>query len=141
MDELYAERAVFVGGSEDFDSIRQIVTFLAGDDAVCEDFLNSIFCFYDFQPCERTEDNVSQLIPICTHRCPEIQRAYDVCFLNGLDLSAIGSTDFPSLRGVIDNFNCSNPRTYYANSGRLLRISNTTCSKLLYCTIVRNSLL
>ena len=140
MDELYTESAVFVGESEDFDSIRQIVTILAGDNAVCEDFLNTIFCFYEFQPCELTEDNVSQLIPICTHRCPEFQRAYDVCFLS-LDISAIDSEDFPSLRNVIENFNCSHPRTYYANSGRQLRISNTTCSKLLCCTIVRNSLL
>ena len=44
------------------------------------------------------------------------------------DLGRIPVTSV-SLTGIIANFNCFDPETYYVNADRVLVISNTSCSK------------
>jgi len=128
LEEYHAESAVSTGGV-DFVTIRGLFSpNIMDSPAVCQSFLNAILCFYEFQPCGFSDDNSPELLPICLERCPEIQAVYDLC-LQGLALNI--PPEFPSLREIIENFNCTDPRSYYANGRRELVISDTYCSKLL----------
>ena len=83
-----------------------------------------MFCFYEFPPCKFIIDYVSELLPICPQRCPEIQAFYDICFEN---LEIKDNIPF----SVIENFNCLNPSTYYANTTEQPRISDIRCNKFI----------
>ena len=129
LEEYYAESAVFIGRS-DFEDVRVIFNLFTQDSPVCQSFFDTVLCFYEFQPCGFSEDRKSELLPICLERCPEIQAAFDYCS-ERIDISRIDPTLYPSLGPILENFNCTLPRSYYVNGDRMLAISDTYCSKFL----------
>lgn len=135
LEEYYAVSAVSTGGV-DFELFRVLLSGNIMDSpAVCQSFIDAILCFYEFQPCRSSDNNMSELLPICIERCPEIQQAYDFCLE---DITLIIPAGFPALLEIIENFNCTDPRSYYANGERDLDISDTYCSKLLCsCSVNR----
>jgi len=129
LEKYYAEDTIFIGQS-DFEDVRLIFDLFAADSQTCQSFFRTVLCFYEFPPCNITAANISELLPICLSRCPEIQSAFQFCF-GRLDLTFIDSVRYPSLLGVIEHFNCSLSETYYVNDAKTLVISNSRCSELL----------
>ena len=132
-DDYYAKDEIFIGDS-DFDDVRSIFNIFFQDSTVCQSFFSLVLCFYEFPPCDFTDNGESELIPICLERCPEIQAAYEHCFKK-LNFNAIDTEEYPSLLRTVENFNCSLPERYYDINGNQRRaISDSTCSKwLLSC--------
>jgi len=100
-------------------------------DRPCQSFFEVILCFFEFPPCSV---NTSELLPICTIKCQEIQAARNHCFQeHKLDIKDPNRD--PVLQDIylfVDNFSCSVPETYYFSEEGLHAISNTSCSKLVY---------
>ena len=113
LEELHHEDTIFIGGS-DFQIINDLAEI---GSQVCQDFIVTRFCFYEFPPCEFIIDNVSELLPICPQRCSEIQAFYEI------------NDNIPF--SVIENFNCLSPSTYYFSTTEQLHISDIRCSKFI----------
>ena len=127
LEKYFAKNTIFIGES-DFEDVRVIFDIFAADSQTCQSFFRTVLCFFEFPPCAISLANVSELLPICLKRCPEIQSAYQYCF-DRLDLTIINNETYPPLRGLIENFNCTLPQTYYVNDAKQLIISNTSCSE------------
>jgi len=132
LEKYFAKSTIFIGDS-DFEDGRVIFDIFAADSKTCQSFFRTVLCFYEFPPCAISSVNVSELLPICHERCPEIQSAYQYCF-DRLDLTIINKEIYPALPGIIENFNCTLPQTYYVNDAKQLNISNTSCSEFYKCS-------
>ena len=89
----------------------------------CTVFLRILFCFYNFPPCDF---NHSEALPVCPGKCPEIDELMEECR---------GIADLPTFQIIpfigpfLENYNCSNPVTYYPDIPSQINFSNSTCSK------------
>ena len=69
----------------------------------CTLFFNLLLYLFTYPPCDV---NTSELLPLCTERCPESYRLFEGC-------------------GVIIDFNCSIPTTYYDIAAPHVKVSTT----------------
>ena len=81
----------------------------------CILFFNVILCFYKYPPCDM---NTLELLPLCTERCKELYKLFDVC----------GEL----INFIIVNFNCSVAESYYLCVPPHVKVSTTSCSKLWF---------
>jgi len=102
--------------------LQVIVDTLQGSER-CGLFIRLAFCFYNFPPCNL---NTSEAIPICPDKCLEIDAVLKEC-RGIIDLPTFQL--LPVLGDYFDDFNCSNPRTYYPDIPSRIDISTTICSK------------
>ena len=65
---------------------------------------------------------------MCFEKCPEIDLVLDEC-RSIVDLATFQL--IPSIAPYIENYNCSDPRTYHPDIPSDTRISNASCSKLV----------
>ena len=107
------------------DGVRDLETLinLLQQSEKCTLFLRILFCFYNFPPCDF---NRSEALPVCPGKCPEIDGLFEECR---------GVANLPSLEIIpfigpfVDNYNCSNPATYYPDIPADINYSNSTCSE------------
>lgn len=124
MEEYHAEDTLTIFHLSDIDDIK--LAFQIVGDTACQSFFGAFLCFFEFPPCNVS---TSELLPICLDRCPEMQEAHRYCF-QGVNSTIVDPKKYPTLRNIIDNFNCSVPETYYFSNDSVL-ISTTSCSKLM----------
>jgi len=103
----------------------QIIVDTLQQSELCTHFIRVLFCIYNFPPCDST---TSEALPICLEKCPEINSVLEEC-RSVADLPTFQI--IPVIAPYIENYNCTDPRTYYPDIPSDTRISNTSCSKLL----------
>ena len=102
----------------------QIIVDALQQSELCTKFLRILFCFYNFPSCD---SSTSEALPVCLEKCPEIDSVLDEC-RSVVDLPTVQL--LPGIAPYIENYNCTDPRTYYPDIPSDTRISNTSCSKL-----------
>jgi len=89
----------------------------------CSLFLTVVYCFYNFPPCDF---NTSEALPVCSPRCPEVDSVVEEC--QGI-INIPTFRSIPNLAEYFDNFNCTDPNTYYPDVPPNTGFSSTSCSE------------